>query len=71
MIVIESELIPVEKILKRKFELTRKIGKYQQGQVFTKEELVNTFAKFQDAQDPFILNKIYICAESPSEKSEH
>lgn len=67
----ENELKPVEKILKRKYELARKIGKYKQWQVFTKEELVTTFAKFQDAQDPFILNKIYICAESPSEKSEH
>lgn len=56
-------LFKAEKIAKRKFILERDFWKYKAGQSFSKEELIQIFGKFQDARDPFILNKLYICAE--------
>ncbi len=58
-----KHLFKAEKITKRKFVLERDFWKYKAGQSFSKEELIQIFGKFQDARDPFILNKLYICAE--------
>lgn len=52
-----------EKVTKRKFVLAADFGKYKKGQIFTRDEMVSIFGKFQDARDPYILNKLYICAE--------
>lgn len=58
-----KSLFKAEKILKRKFILEKDFWKYKAGQCFTKDEMIQIFGKFQDARDPFILNKLYICAE--------
>lgn len=56
-------LVKAEKVTKRKFVLQKDFWKYKAGTVFTREELVSVMWKFQDARDPFILNKLYTCAE--------
>lgn len=56
-------LVKVDKVTKRKFTLIKDFGKHKAGESFTKDELVQIFWKFQDARDPFILNKLYTCAE--------
>ena len=56
-------LIKSDKVTKRKFTLVKDFGKYKAWESFTKDELVQIFWKFQDARDPFILNKLYTCAE--------
>ena len=58
-----KHLLKAEKITKRKFTLAEDFGKYKAGQTFTRDEMIQIFGKFQDARDPFILNKLYICAE--------
>ena len=58
-----KNLFKAEKVAKRKFILERDFWKYKAGQCFTKDEMIQIFGKFQDARDPFILNKLYICAE--------
>lgn len=58
-----ENLTKIEKVTKRKFTLVKDFGKYKAGESFTKDELVQIFWKFQDARDPFILNKLYTCAE--------
>lgn len=58
-----KHLVKAEKIAKRKFILAKDFGKYKAGETFNRDELIQIFGKFQDARDPFILNKLYICAE--------
>lgn len=58
-----NQLFKADKVTKRKFQLAADFGKYKKWQVFTRDEMIQIFGKFQDARDPFILNQLYICAE--------
>ena len=59
----EENIIPLEPIKERKFELAQDFWKHKRGTVYTKAEMVTLFWKYCDTNDFYIINKLFICAE--------